>query len=261
MTPRPNQFDDYPAELKRRSTTTRALVVIIAAVLFAGFCGLGYWQVERRAWKLDLIERVDARVHADPVSAPDKADWPKVTRARDEYLNVTMLGHYLNDRESQVYTATDYGAGYWVVTPFERVDGTIVMVNRGFVPTEKRDPSTREDAMIEGQTRVTGLLRMDEPEGTFIRANVPEEERWYSRDVRALAKKRGLDPANTAPYFIDADGDNNPYKLPIGGLTRIQFPNNHLSYALTWFAMAILTIVGAWIVLRPRRAKDESDEA
>lgn len=245
------------------STITRVVVVLLAVVLFSGFFGLGYWQVERRAWKLDLIERVDARVHGDAVTAPDQADWENVSRGRDEYRKVMLLGTYRNDLESQVYAATDYGAGYWVITPMERVDGTIIMINRGFVPTDRRAPETRTDSMIDGQTRVTGLLRMDEPVGTFIRDNVPEEDRWYSRDVKAMAIKQGLSPDRVAPYFIDADGKNNPAKLPIGGLTKISFPNNHLMYALTWFGMALLTLVGAWIVLRTRRPKngqDTSDE-
>lgn len=245
---------------KGPSIRTRIVVCILAAILFSGFAALGVWQVERRAWKLDLIERVDARVHGDPLTAPDRADWENVTRERDEYRKVTLLGRYRNDLESHVYAATDYGAGYWVMTPFERVDGTIIMINRGFVPTNRREPDSRADGLVSGDTRVTGLLRMDEPGGTFIRDNVPDEDRWYSRDVRAMAAKRGLSPDDVAPYFIDANESNNPRKLPVGGLTRISFPNNHLMYAITWFGMAALTLVAAWIVLRRRRNKDDGDD-
>lgn len=246
------------------SMTTRLVVLTLAAILFTGFFALGYWQIERRAWKLDLIERVDARAHGDVVGAPARADWDHVSRARDEYRKVSVTGTYRNDLESQVYTATDYGAGYWVMTPLVRDDGTIVMINRGFVPTEHRDPASRNDGMVEGEVTVTGLLRMDEPVGTFMRDNVPEDDRWYSRDVRAMARKRGLDANGVAPYFIDGDGAETPAKLPIGGLTRISFPNNHMSYALTWFGMAALTLVAAWIVLRPKRRKaggDDRDDA
>lgn len=246
------------------SVTTRIVVLMLAAILFSGFSALGYWQVERRAWKLDLIERIDNRVHGDAVIAPTRDDWPNVTRARDEYRKVEVTGTYRHDLESQVYTATDYGAGYWVMTPLERDDGTVIMINRGFVPTEQRDPDTRPEGMMDGDVTVTGLLRINEPEGTFMRDNVPAEERWYSRDVHAMAEKRGLDPRDVAPYFIDGNGAENSAKLPLGGLTKIRFPNNHLTYALTWFGMAILTLVAAWIVLRPRRRNvhdtDEYDD-
>ncbi len=241
------------------SMKTRIVVLVLAAALFSGFCALGYWQVERRAWKLDLIERVDARVHGDAVTAPMRDDWENVSRARDEYRKVSVTGTYRHDLESQVYTATDYGAGYWVMTPLLRGDGTIIMINRGFVPIEQRSPDTRPNGMVEGEVTVTGLLRINEPVGTFMRDNVPEDNRWYSRDVHAMAAKRGLNATNVAPYFIDGDGAENPTKLPLGGLTKIRFPNNHLSYALTWFGMALLTLVAAWIVLRPRKHAGSGD--
>ncbi|WP_417829345.1 SURF1 family protein [Thalassospira sp.] len=240
--------------------TTRTVVVLLATLLFSGFCALGYWQVERRAWKLDLIERVEARVHGDAVAAPMRDDWENVSRARDEYRKVRVTGTYRNDLETQVYTATDYGAGYWVMTPLMRNDGTVIMVNRGFVPIDQRAPDTRPQGMINGEVTVTGLLRINEPIGTFMRDNVPAEDRWYSRDVYAMATKRGLDAANVAPYFIDGDGTENPAKLPLGGLTKISFPNNHLSYALTWFGMALLTLVGAWIVLRPGKKRSKAPD-
>ncbi|WP_417810736.1 SURF1 family protein [Thalassospira alkalitolerans] len=240
------------------SMVTRVVVCLIGAVLFSGFCALGIWQVERRAWKLDLIDRIDARVHAAPVLAPTRDDWENVGTTRDEYRHVFVTGIYRNDLESHVYAATDYGAGYWVMTPLLRGDGSVVMINRGFVPTDRRDPASRNAGMIDGQVTVTGLLRIDEPDGTFMRDNVPAEDRWYSRDVRAMAAKRGLNSDDVAPYFIDADGGGNPAKLPVGGLTKIRFPNNHLGYALTWFGMAALTLVGAWLVLR-RRKDDGSD--
>lgn len=257
-----NTLSETPQETPANdmSTVARLVVLILTAILFSGFCGLGYWQLERRAWKHDQIERVDARVHGDAVTAPDRADWENVTRERDEYRKVMLLGRYRNDLETHVYAATDYGAGYWVMTPMERVDGTIIMINRGFVPTDHRDPQTRPEGMLSGQTRVTGLLRIDEPGGTFIRDNVPEQDRWYSRDVRAMAVKRGLNPDDVAPYFIDADGRENPARLPIGGLTRIHFPDNHLSYALTWFGMAALTLVCAWLVLRRRKDDGTRDD-
>lgn len=243
------------------SMTTRIVVLLLAVILFSGFCGLGYWQVERRAWKLDLIERIDARVHGDAIEAPGRDDWANVSRTRDEYRKVKVTGTYRNDLESQVYTATDYGAGYWVMTPLMRNDGSIVMINRGFVPTDHRDPETRLGGMVEGEVTITGLLRMDEPVGTFMRDNVPQDDRWYSRDVRAMAIKRGLDGNDVAPYFIDGDGADNRAKLPVGGLTKISFANNHVTYALTWFGLAGLSILAAWIVLRPRRRKPDGSDA
>tara|TARA_R110002012_G_scaffold296214_1_gene493433 strand:- start:381 stop:1148 length:768 start_codon:yes stop_codon:yes gene_type:complete len=234
-----------------RSLATRIIIGVIALILFCGFIALAVWQVERRAWKLALIDRVTTRVAAPAMSAPPRADWAGVTAQNDEYRHVRVTGHFLNDQETVVYAATDYGAGFWVMTPLVRDDsGTIVMVNRGFVPTGHKDPATRKQGQADGTVTVTGLLRMDEPGGTALRDNVPQDNRWYSRDVKAMAQFHGLDPANVAPYFIDADNSKNPGGLPLGGLTQITFHNSHLIYALTWSALALMVAAGAIFALR-----------
>ncbi len=125
-----------------------------------------------------------------------------------------------------------------MLTPLQRGDGTLVLVNRGFVPSERRDASTRQSGNPDGQVEITGLLRMTEPKGGFLRNNVPQHNRWYSRDVAAIAAARGLD--DVAPFFVDADAGSQTTGGPIGGLTVISFPNNHLIYALTWFALAFM---------------------
>jgi surfeit locus 1 family protein len=116
-----------------------------------------------------------------------------------------------------------------------------VLVNRGYVPQERRDPSTRPEGQVEGSVTVTGLLRASEPGGGFLRANDPADGRWYSRDVAAIAEAEGVGPV--APYFIDAGATPNPRGLPVGGLTVVSFRNTHLAYALTWFALAALVVV------------------
>lgn len=202
----------------------------------AGFAALGVWQLQRRAWKLDLIARVDARLAADPVAAPGPADWPHLSRATDEYARVTISGRYLHDREVAVTAATVRGSGYWILTPLEAM-GFTVLVNRGFVPPERRDPASRPGSLAPGVVTVTGLLRLTEPGGGFLRANDPQAGRWYSRDVEAIVAAESLSPP-VAPYFIDADAVPGPDVLPVGGMTVVRFRNTHLVYALTWFALA-----------------------
>jgi surfeit locus 1 family protein len=125
-----------------------------------------------------------------------------------------------------------------VLTPLRTAEGTTVLVNRGFVPPDRRDPATRRDGNPPQTVSITGLLRMSEPKGGFLRSNEPTANRWYSRDVTAIATARGL--PDVAPFFIDADATPNAGGYPIGGLTVVRFPNNHLIYALTWFALAIM---------------------
>src|ERR1700761_402299 len=110
-----------------------------AVVLFSIFVALGTWQVQRRTWKLDLIARVQERVHAPAVPAPGVREWARVDAANSEYRHVRVAGTLLNDSETLVQALTELGAGFWVVTPLRQADGTIVLVNRGFVPPERRE--------------------------------------------------------------------------------------------------------------------------
>ena len=111
-----------------------------------------------------------------------------------------------------------------------------MLVNRGFVLPERSAPGARWAGQAQGEQQVTGLLRLSEPHGGFMRANDPAHDRWRSRDVAAIAARRGL--SGVAPYFIDADASPNPGGWPRGGLTVVRFANSHLVYAITWFALA-----------------------
>lgn len=217
-------------------------------LLAAMFAALGIWQLERRAWKLDLIARVDRRVHAAPEPLPPRAAWPGIG-PQDGYRRIRVRGVLLHARETLVQAVTEKGAGFWVVTPL-RTGDAVVLINRGFVPPERRSPVTRAQGQVVGPLVITGLLRLSEPAGGFLRSNAPAQDRWYSRDVAAIARARGINGA--APFFIDADGSANPGGWPVGGLTVIQFRNAHLVYALTWFALAVLSAGGAAILWRAR---------
>ncbi|WP_311276005.1 SURF1 family protein [Methylobacterium sp. WCS2018Hpa-22] len=232
----------------RPSGTGLAVVGVLTLLTVAAFLALGTWQVQRRAWKHDLIARVDARIHAAPVLAPRQSDWPSIDAGTDAYRRVYATGTFANDRETLVQAVTELGGGYWVMTPLVGADGTTIIINRGFVPADKRDPASRELCRTIGETQVTGLLRISEPGGGFLRHNDPGADRWYSRDVAAIAASRGL--GATAPYFIDADAAANPGEYPVGGLTVVAFSDNHLVYALTWYALAIMAAAGGAYVIR-----------
>ena len=232
------------------------------AICFICFVALGVWQLERRVWKLDLIQRVESRIHAAPIPASGPAAWSSITAARDEYRCVVVSGRYLPDADTRVQAVTAIGAGYWLLTPLQRRDGSIVLVNRGFVAPDWT-PDPLHESATASDIRVTGLLRLTEPGGGFLRKNQPTTERWYSRDVQAMAAAQGLH--RVAPYFIDADGIHDGRNTadttdtaadgPVGGLTVVRFRNHHLQYALTWFALALMVVAGVWRVLREDRRR------
>lgn len=218
----------------RRGALAAAWLALIGALL-----ALGIWQVERLTWKRALIAQVDARLAAAPTAAPATA------AAGDAYRRIVARGVYQPRRDSFVQAATIYGPGYWVLTPLVVDRRGTILVNRGFV--------ARRAAPLPpaGQVAVIGLLRLSEPGGGFLRSNDPAADRWYSRDVAAIARKRGLH--GVRPYFIDA-AETAPGG-PIGGLTVVRFRNNHLSYAVTWFILAGMAIAGFlyWLRLERRR--------
>lgn len=238
-----------PPPARRRGA---AWVIAAIALLLAALCvALAVWQVQRREWKHQLIAAVETRATAAPVPAPRPDRWLAITEASDVYRRVTATGIFLHDREVLVQAVTERGGGFWVMTPLVTTSGFTVLINRGFVPGDRREPASRPAGNPTGQVEVTGLLRITEPDGGFLRSNDPAADRWFSRDVAAIAQAQAL--GRVAPYFIDADAAANPGGYPVGGLTVLSFPDNHLAYALTWAALAGLCLFAAWRVLRPPR--------
>lgn len=229
-------------EAGRRSTGTLIALSLAAALLAAGLFGLGVWQLHRLAWKRDLIYKVETRIHANPTAAPPTAS------NNDAYRRLHAIGYFVHEKTTLVQALTTRGAGFWVMTPLATDRGFTLLVNRGFVPPEARANYSRPT----GKVHVTGLLRLTEPRGGFLRANDPAADRWYSRDVAAITRTRHLSPP-VANYFLDAEASSDA--LPIGGLTVVKFPNSHLSYAITWFALAAM-VVGAYIVLMRHEWKE-----
>ncbi|WP_394537307.1 SURF1 family protein [Lysobacter enzymogenes] len=238
-----------------RSSFVLGLIGAVFLALFAGLIALGAWQLQRRGWKHDLIQRVDSRVHAPPAAAPGPAEWPAVSAARDEYRHVRLRGRWLPGADTRVQAVTDLGPGFWLLSPLRTDAGFTVLVNRGYVP-DARTAAAAAAVAPTGDIEVAGLLRLSEPGGGFLRQNQPAQDRWFSRDVAAIAAARGLDGA-VAPYFVDAErgaplpGDlRTAPQWPVGGLTVIKFPDNHLQYALTWFALALMVLWAGWRVWR-----------
>jgi surfeit locus 1 family protein len=248
----------------RRSPTVRFILAVLAVLITIGFVALGTWQVFRLQWKLDLIRRVDQRVHAAAAPAPGRAWWPQVNAANDEYRHVLLSGHFLPESSAKVQAVTELGSGYWLLTPLCGTDGQIVIVNRGFITAETAAkmaapvpaPPCTPDAAGAGAVKLSGLLRISEPGGGFLRHNDAAADRWYSRDVAAIAAARRLAPV--APYFVDADAGQEPgndNSRPVGGLTVIAFHNSHLVYAITWYALALMMAgVCLWVAREERRS-------
>ncbi len=210
--------------------------------------GLGTWQLERMRWKEDLIAKIAARVHADPVPLPIAAGG----KGRDdlEYLRVSARGRFHHDKERYLYAPAPAGLGWHVYTPLELVSQRVVWVNRGFVPDGKKAPETRSEGQLPGEVEVRGLVRLQVSPGLFAAQNDPAHNTWYWPDLRAMTASAfpgGPQTAQALPLAIDADaGPEPPGGLPRGGVTRLELPNRHLEYALTWYGLAA-TLAGVYL--------------
>ena len=251
------------------------LVALLA--IAALFAALGVWQVKRLAWKEALIAHVTAATQAPPLDAGTLAGTLADTTAGPrlaalEYRRVRLAGHYVPAGTALVATSTDLGAGYWVMCPLRLDDGRAIYVNRGFVAMGTSEPALARavaKASPSGAVTVVGLLRLTEPRGTLLRANHPAADRWYSRDIAAIADARGLVVNRgwvvTRSWFVDATTETPSSDAratdatladraftPVPGLTVLTFPNNHLAYAITWFILAALSLTCVGLVARTK---------
>ena len=249
----------------KRARLRTILFPALAALLgIAVLCGLGVWQLQRLAWKEALIARVTARLGAPAVAAPGPSEWPQLDVNEREYQPVTVTGRFAHDREIHVVQPLTeprgrYGGyGYLVMTPLTTADGWTVYVNRGFVPQDKADPATRKEGQVEGDLTATGLLRAPHDRSWFMPGDNVAKNEWFSRDPALYASVARLPSGKVAPYIIDAFVNASlPGGLPQGGETIVDFPNSHLQYAITWFALAA-GLAGVFAVFAWGRLKDAS---
>jgi surfeit locus 1 family protein len=242
-----NQTLSGQAKGRRRIFPVAAL--LLCATLFAA---LGTWQVKRLAWKEALIAHVNAVSTAAPVDAAKLPSAPDAAMLDDlEYRQVSVSGRFDPAGTTLVSALTELGAGYWVLAPLRLEDGRAIWINRGYVPLG----STRgqQATLLPASTQsLIGLLRKSEAPSNILRANQPEAERWYFRNLPQIAAKARVKDSGTI-WFIDAKAESAPAKgQPIAGLTVIAFPNNHLPYAITWFGLCAMCFGGIWLVLRHR---------
>lgn len=238
-----------------RPPISATISVIVALVILIG---LGTWQVYRLDWKSDLLDRIEERAGAEPVELP--ATVPEGEADDWDYRPVRLAGRYLHDLEMHLVARTRDGqTGVHVVTPLERPDGSFVLVNRGWVPIDRRPQSDRVEGLVDGPVSLTAIARVPGDQAWMQPDNDPERNDWFWPDLAAMAREAGID--NPGPLIFEVrDSPSMPDgALPTAGQTRMDIPNNHLEYALTWYALA-LTMIGVYFVTFLRREPGDEPE-
>jgi surfeit locus 1 family protein len=222
-------------------------LLVLAIPAFIVLVGLGTWQVQRKAWKEGLIAALTERLAAPPTALPAAKDWQNLDPASDEYRRVTFSAQFDNAAEALVYGAASAfrpdvsGPGYWVFTPARLLDGSLVIVNRGFVPEDRRDPKLRSDGQISGAVKIAGAMRWPDPRHWFTPNDDAAHNLWFSRDPQAIAAAKAL--GAVAPFFIEQETPVPPGGLPQPGKLVVSLPDNHLQYAITWYGLAAALVV------------------
>jgi len=221
-------------------------LVGLTALMLAGLAlliGLGVWQLKRLEWKQGLIAQIEARTKGPPITLEDAV--ALAGEGRDpSYYRVRADGRFHHAKERYLYAVSEGRVGWHVIAPFETEDGDVVLVDRGFVPDELKDPSARALGQVENVVTVIGIARSPETQTLFTPDNEPKVNRWFWRDLAGMA--RSMFPAGTtevAPFFLEADKSEVPGGWPEGGQTRLEIPNNHLQYAITWFLLATVLLI------------------
>jgi surfeit locus 1 family protein len=226
-------------------------LLLPALLAFIVLIGLGTWQVERKAWKEALIAALTERLAASPDILPAQATWQSLGPASDEYRHFKFTAQFDHAAEALVYGAASAfrpdvsGPGYWVFTPARLTDGSLIMVNRGFVPEDRKDPKSRADGQVSGPVEIVGALRWPDTRHWFTPQDDPAHNLWFNRDPQAIAAAKGL--GAVAPFFVEMEAPAPPGGLPSPGKIVVNLPDNHLQYAITWYGLAA-ALVGVFAV-------------
>jgi surfeit locus 1 family protein len=235
---------------------------VILPLLFLGLTlavliALGTWQLERKAWKEALIAELDVKLAAPATDLPPRERWKQLDQAKDEFRHVAFPAELLAGEEALVYTSGSSlrpdvsGPGYWVFSPARLTGGSIVLVNRGFVPEGRQDPKTRPQGQPSGVVEIAGALRWPEQRGSFTPPDEPEKGIWFARDPAGIAKAKKWDAH--APFYLDQEAPPVPGGLPKVGPLKPALPNRHLEYAVTWYGLALVILIAAAFFVRARR--------
>lgn len=224
-------------------------VIFIAIPGILIMLALGSWQVQRLMWKNETNAFRLARTQSEAIALPGEIENVGAMLFRPVWLE----GRFQHDKE-MFLAARSYRSnpGYHVITPFERRDGTMVLINRGWISLARRDPATRAEGQIEGEVRIDGLLTTGNEPGWMTPDNVPDENFWYWIDLPSLAAKAGITPRD---YLVDAGPAANPGGFPVGGQTNTELRNAHVQYVVIWYAFAIILGVITFLMVRGARRR------
>lgn len=214
-------------------------LTVATLIALAILIGLGTWQLQRRAGKHEQLDQIASRAGA----APAPVEVLLATGDYAAYRAATAQGTYDHAAESYVYAPRpNEGAarpGFKVITPLRLASGGLILVDRGWVAAGRKSPESRRTGQPEGETEIAGTLRPSSRPGTFTPPPDAATRTFYQRDGAAMAKLHGLELASLLILEAATKVEGGPEPLA----SQLNIPDNHLQYAITWFALAIVLVI------------------
>ena len=234
---------------------------IFTLVMLVAFIGLGIWQLQRRVEKHALIAALTERLAAAPQPLPPPAQWSALNPAHDEFSRVRFTAIYQARLDAMVYGSGSAvrddisGPGTWAFLPARLPDGETIAVNAGFVPNTMQDRDQQDRAVAQLITRqpvvLTGYIRFPEAAGMLTPAEDRSKRLWFTRDHLAMAQALGWD--KVAPFYIDLETPVPANGIPKPGPLEIHLKDDHMQYAITWFALAGAVVIAFAVWWRAQR--------
>lgn len=240
--------DQLEAQQHPKPPRPRWTFVVFILALSALLATLGVWQMLRLEQKLTQIGRIEDRLVQPPRDFPPTSEWVGFDAEVWDYRRTEVTGTFRHDQTILVFTnlsepnGAASGPGYWVMAPLVREDGGVIWVNRGFVPQDLRNVFADGGPERSGPVTISGIMRRPELQNAFTPGTEGDNRIDWIRDPERFAEI--TDPALTPvlPAYLDADA-GPAGTLPQGGETRVNLPNKHLEYAITWFSLSAISLI------------------
>jgi cytochrome oxidase assembly protein ShyY1 len=234
---------------------------VFTLVMVTLFVGLGIWQLQRRVEKHALIAALTERLAAAPEPLPSPAQWSGLTPARDEFRRVSFAATYGRGPDAMVYSSGSAvredisGPGTWAFLPARLPTGETIVINTGFVQNTMQERGQQDRAVARLLTRepvtLSGYIRFPETGGVLTPAENPATRLWFIRDHLAMARALGW--GEVAPFYVDLEQPVPASGIPKPAALEVHLKDDHLQYAITWFALAGAVMIAFAVWLRGQR--------
>ena len=197
---------------------------------------LSYWQFQRLELKENLIKKITSQIQLPAVLLPEHLDLDEML-----YRKVILEGEFIHEHEVHMYGGSIHfkgGNGYYILTPLRLKDGRFIIVNRGWVPENIKDPKSRPEVLTKGLVKITGAVMKNEEKGLYIHDNQPKNNLWFYINLEEIGSFINL-PIES--FYILSQDDGGP--ILRGRDIKPNLHNNHLGYALTWLFSGISLLV------------------